>query len=309
MLAPASPRALPLLLGLLHPFVVRGWSGEWLPSTSYPTRPSLRLRMRGGEGEMEDVKMNESSFYKDIKDVPDESPTWVRRNKTEVSAYAMDVVRIRFGRHDQLESENLAAYKPLFVHQIFGYDELIDGYIEPCCNISYADDDLQPLISFSCKGEHPGIEQSGLTLTDVVGSIHRHAPADYIVRQEVGTREKFQPIGKYLNGYSGYELGLREVEVKDLNNRRGGEVRYEMYECKVSSDMSPQTKSFFKRTQSLAIWFIEALSYIQLDDPGWSILLTYEKTSWKSNTNAQGKQDKYRLVGFATLYRHRLVNV
>ncbi|EKX50301.1 hypothetical protein GUITHDRAFT_104111 [Guillardia theta CCMP2712] len=269
----------------------------------------MRLRLRGGSDEMEYGTGNASKFCKDIHEIPDDSSSWIRRNKTDVSSYAMDVVRIRFGRHDQLESGRLVGYKPLFVHQVFGYDELIDGYIDPSCNVTYAEDDLRPLISFSSKGKHPDIEKSGLNLTDVVGSIHEHAPADYIAVQEAGKRyPPFKPMGQYLNYYSGYDIGLCEREVTEMNEQRGGSVRFEMYQCHVSSDMSPEIKNFFMRTQSLAIWFIEALSYIELDDPGWSIVLTYEATTLNSKKTANVEEVRYRLVGFATLYRHRLVN-
>ena len=106
-----------------------------------------------------------------------------------------------------------------------------------------------------------------------------------------------------------------------------------MLRCRAGS-----LKVLLQRAQSVAMWMIESACYIDLDDQAWSCLLVYEKTQpWRTapangapaaakgaaaaaaagtgalarrrgegmgeGSAAQVAHAKYRLVGFATVYR------
>lgn len=72
-------------------------------------------------------------------------------------------------------------------------------------------------------------------------------------------------------------------------------------------------RDYHERLQFFILWFIDASSYINADDPNWEILLLIRKrqlhTSIESNgRNARNAKNEHRFdysfVGYMTLYRY-----
>ena len=90
-------------------------------------------------------------------------------------------------------------------------------------------------------------------------------------------------------------------------------MRFQLFRANAGPDIGSQ-RVLLQRAQSLAMWMIEACSYIDLDDPNWSCIMLYEKTIPWANPSPSRSQSprtkqkekggpKYRLVGFVTLFR------
>ena len=307
----------------------------WFSSCS---RRGLRLRggwaprQVGGQGPGPDEDMTDDNIRRSLNDSYYEyevgaglgGPGDRKHLPDELTSSALDVVRLRFVPRDALSNsaahQSFHAYAPLYAHQLFGEDECIYGYISPEIDITYSEDSLLPVITFT---HVPRQDAGGLacpvppSATDVLGSIQRKAPADYFSPDQLPpSKRRFEPRGTRVGDYSGYALGRSKPEHGAVESERGGDVRYEVYSIRAGADIGAQ-KVLLQRAQSIAMWMIESASYIDFEDPNWSCVFVYEKTSpWAlgmdSNTavhdtwpskDAVGAGATYRLVAFTTLYR------
>jgi histone acetyltransferase 1 len=208
-------------------------------------------------------------------------------------------------------------YPPLFAHQIFGDDECIHGYMSPEIDITYSEDSLLPALTFThIPLRNPDNSPAAIPpgATDVLAAIQQNAPADYFAPDQLpASKKRFEPRGQLLGDYTGHELRRGKQLVSAMESERGGHVRFQLFRANAGPDIGSQ-RVLLQRAQSLAMWMIEACSYIDLDDPNWSCIMLYEKTIPWANPSPSRSQSprtkqkdkggpKYRLVGFVTLFR------
>ena len=73
----------------------------------------------------------------------------------------------------------------------------------------------------------------------------------------------------------------------------GGKT-YEVFRCLEST---PGFREYHERLQAWIMFYIDAASYIDIDDDNWRIFLMFEKTGGPGNC-------KYSIVGYLTVYQY-----
>jgi hypothetical protein len=298
-------------------------TASWRAVRTLKTIPMLRLRGGNGtkikavsEADAEQLLHENLPEYKGqegwfenqtAKNTVD--PKWLTQ--------AQEAVRIKMVLGDSAEKTWRGdPFPPLYAHQVFGPDEAIVGYQSPRVEISYAADSLVASISFS----HSGAARKGeVKRTDVIDCIKRNVPSDYINATRLPsfvkmTRGAFEPPGNMVHDYTDFDLGRDEAYLKRTREECGGSsVRYQAFHWKgvgnvtdgnEDDDLEKQNElDLVKRAQSLAIWFIERSSYIDMTDPSWSCIFLYERVDGALKNNTLSSMPVFHLIGFVTLYR------
>lgn len=81
--------------------------------------------------------------------------------------------------------------------------------------------------------------------------------------------------------------GLLISEFKDHDKKQ-----YEIYHC---TNLTPGFINFHQRLQTFLLWFIDAASYIDMDDSGWNFFVMFEKYNSEDEI-------RYSVVGYASVY-------
>ena len=69
---------------------------------------------------------------------------------------------------------------------------------------------------------------------------------------------------------------------------------YEVFRCLEST---PRFRDYHERLQAWILFYIDAASFIDIDDDNWRIFLMFEKTGGPGNS-------KYSIVGYLTVYQY-----
>lgn len=81
-------------------------------------------------------------------------------------------------------------------------------------------------------------------------------------------------------------------ELVDTISRK--DKTYEVFRCLEST---PGFREYHERLQAWIMFYIDAASYIDIDDDNWRIFLMFEKTGGPGNC-------KYSIVGYLTVYQY-----
>ncbi|KAI0443856.1 histone acetyltransferase type B catalytic subunit [Xylaria telfairii] len=209
----------------------------------------------------------------------------------EWTANANEALTISLVKPADSAIEKIISFNPKFTYPIFGEDERIFGYKGLKINLQYDARNLRPHCSVSSSKKF-----------NAVGEV-----------EAVNVREvmkEFLP-GVAFQTRSEYETALRDVSdtwappgILVKTAEKGGET----YEIWRGSLADPAVKQLIRRSQIMALLFIEGGSYIGLeadgkDDPQyslerWSVFLVYKK---QVGPGATGKQE-YIFQGFSTVY-------
>lgn len=111
-------------------------------------------------------------------------------------------------------------------------------------------------IKYSSKVEELGID--GMKSDDIMTSISKlltmgcfYTNIDEFLAK-LDKEESFKPFGDKIHSWN----------IENENNSRN----YEVFECSINT---PGFKAFHSRLQTFLLWFVDAASYIDIDDPQW----------------------------------------
>lgn len=150
-------------------------------------------------------------------------------------------------------------------HQIFGESESIFGYKDLCVRILYTAGPLHIYIGTEYSSRVNEISGGNIKADNVVFTIAEKLPEGcfFINMDEflktLDKADKFQPFGEKLS----------EHQVTDT---QGKERLFEIYYC---DHKVPAFLKFFSRLQTFILWFVDAASYIDIDDIQWSFFVWY----------------------------------
>ncbi|KAI0194400.1 acyl-CoA N-acyltransferase [Xylaria flabelliformis] len=206
----------------------------------------------------------------------------------EWTANANEALTISLVRPSESAIEKITSFGPKFTYPIFGEDERIFGYKNLKVNLQYDARNLRPHLSVSSSKKFNAVgEVEALNVRDVM--------------------KEFLP-GVAFQTRSEYERALKDVPdswtppgtlVK--TSEKGGEI----YEIWRGSLADPAVKQIIRRSQVMALLFIEGGSYIGLDADGkddpeyslarWSVFFVYKK-------QVVPEGPEYIFHGFSTVY-------
>ncbi|TRX92418.1 hypothetical protein FHL15_006585 [Xylaria flabelliformis] len=206
----------------------------------------------------------------------------------EWTANANEALTISLVRPSESVIEKITSFGPKFTYPIFGEDERIFGYKNLKVNLQYDARNLRPHLSVSSSKKFNAVgEVEAVNVRDVM--------------------KEFLP-GVAFQTRPEYERALKDVPdswtppgtlVK--TTEKGGEI----YEIWRGSLADPAVKQIIRRSQVMALLFIEGGSYIGLDADGkddpeyslarWSVFFVYKK-------QVAPKGLEYIFQGFSTVY-------
>lgn len=159
--------------------------------------------------------------------------------------------------------KNELAFHPLMAHQIFGESESIFGYKGLKVSILYTAGPLHIYLGLEYDQKVDDLCQGEIKADDVVGTIAEKLPEGcYFVNMDeflktLDKANKFQPFGEKLSEHK-------------LKDNEGKERHFEFY---YSNYKQPSFLKYFSRLQTFVLWFVDAASYIDVDDPQWSYFI------------------------------------
>ena len=166
------------------------------------------------------------------------------------------------------------------------FRENIFGYRDLSVDVDMTAATLKTRISFDC--EETMKEKDGVKPDPVLEPLIKILAENQVAKNEDEFKsefekdKKFKPFGKKLSEYATKSGETGEDEV------------YEIYACEGSES---GFKEYHERMQPWILFYIDAASYIDIDDDNWRIFLMFEKTGGPGNS-------QYSIVGYLTVYQY-----
>lgn len=201
---------------------------------------------------------------------------------------AVEVVEFKLIRTRDDVDDDSKSFHPAMAHQIFGENENIFGYKDLQVRLLYTAGPLNVYIGLKYSNRVDDYSTEGLKADDVIGTIASKLPngcyytnIDEFLKT-LKKAESFKPFGEK----------IQEHVVEDaFGNKR----HFEIYHCDITEN---KFCPYFERLQTFVLWFVDAASYIDTDDPQWTYFVCYEKYK-----NLEGNY-LYASVGYTTVYRY-----
>lgn len=214
-------------------------------------------------------------------------------------------------RREDLEEDSSETFHPEFAHQIFGENESIFGYKDLRIRLYYSAGPLNIYLGLKYAAKVDDGNQNGLKADDVVANVSKLLTTGcyYTNIDEFASKlekeESFRPFGTKVHSWT--------IDSSDNATRT-----FEIYECTAKTS---GFVAFHARLQSFLLWFVDAASYIDIEDPQWQFFVwwvtaesgsvvchanhhpipLYSIYSYEKYTNANGKV-VYATTGYTTVY-------
>lgn len=154
-----------------------------------------------------------------------------------------------------------AVFNPTFAHQVFGESESIFGYKDLRVRLYYSAGSLAMYQGIKYSQRVDDFSHDGLKADDVTAKVSEllttgcyYTNIDEFL-SKLSKEDQFKPFGEMVDRL--------EVEAENGSKKR----IFEFYKCSVTT---PGFVAFHARLQTFIMWFVDAGSYIDSDDPQWS---------------------------------------
>ncbi|CAH0402376.1 unnamed protein product [Chilo suppressalis] len=181
-----------------------------------------------------------------------------------------------------------SSFGPEMCHQVFGENENIFGYTDLRIHLYYSAGSLQTYLGIEYMDKIEPSKSEGMKADDVEGALTKVLAPGYVTNLDhfVSMLEKdksFTPHGRLLHAFT-------------VTPKEGGDKRtFEVYFCETST---PGFLAFHERLQTFLLWYVDAASFIDVDDDQWTFFTVFEKyQSSEGNTC-------YATAAYATVYRY-----
>lgn len=197
-----------------------------------------------------------------------------------------------FGESNQKSVNRIEAFKPEMSYQIFGDNENIFGYKNLCVKVYYSCGKLNIYVGLKYDSVLKKDQTDGIDPDDVIKSISSKYQTNvcYNLNEfslDLSKEKSFTPYGKLENEF--------QVEAKS-----GDELRKREFQIYKAHCSDPGFIAYHERMQTFLLWYIEAASFIDIDDDRWDFFVLYEKLPLATT----GSEFQYCFVGYATVYRY-----
>lgn len=199
---------------------------------------------------------------------------------------ANDVVYFKMIREEKdIDDEDLC-FSPEFTHQFFGDSESIFGYSNLRVNIYYSASRLSTYISLSYTDRVDPKKSGGVQPDNVQKIIQEKLEFDFGTNVDdfvasLSKESTFRPHGVLIQSFT-------------VEGEENSKQTFEVYRA----DMSVLGfQQYHQRMQTFILWFIDAASFIEVDDERWEYFTIFERVV----TNGD---PQFFFVGYATVYRY-----
>lgn len=209
--------------------------------------------------------------------------------KTGLEDYVEDAneaLRFKLVRTPE-DLNNKQYFKPEMTHQIYGDAENIFGYKGLKIDLLMTADTLESYIGHTFDNKVDPKQTDGVEADQVVDPLTKIlAPNSFTFslddfRKSLNTDNNFHPMGEKVYSFS--------KEGKDGVNRE-----YDVFKC---DESTPTFRDYHERLQAWIMFYIDAASYIDIDDDSWRFFLLFEKYK-------VGGQQRFAMSGYTTVYEY-----
>ncbi|KAI9762953.1 MAG: histone acetyltransferase 1 [Chaenotheca gracillima] len=205
------------------------------------------------------------------------------------SCDANKAVTIEFLQRGQDAPKRLTRFHPQFTYPLFGDAQTIFGYQGLNVVLRFACDDLRPNAQISWEKRFSPVGETSAVDVEAIlkkwmseGAFEKSTVFEKQI-QNTSAEATFKPCGELVNSYS------------------IGEKQFEVWRGQLTS---PDVRAMLDRLQIFIPLFIEGGTYVNLDDPEWSlqrwtVYFLYERRSVPST-------NPYVLLGYSTVYAYYL---
>ncbi|KAJ2954806.1 hypothetical protein O0L34_g3114 [Tuta absoluta] len=199
-----------------------------------------------------------------------------------------DVLELKLVRNpDDLENDD-TSFGPEMCHQVFGENENIFGYSDLQIRLYYSAGSLQTYLGIDYTDKIEPSKSDGMKADDVESALKKVLAPGYTTNLDnfvslLKKDESFTPHGRMIHAFT-------------VTPRDGGEKR--AFEVFFSETTTPGFLSYHERIQTFLLWYVDAASFIDVDDDQWTFFTVFEK--FQSDEGGW----RYCTVGYATVYRY-----
>jgi len=200
---------------------------------------------------------------------------------------ANEALSFRFVKNaEEFEKEDeKSRFPPEMTHQIYGDNENIFGYKDLKINLTMSSGSLYSYINYTYSGKVDPAKTDGVTPDDVVTPLIKIlAPGSFTESKEEFTKHLastdetgFRPMGEMVHSF------------------KSNDKTFEVYKC---DESTPRFREYHERLQAWIMFYIDAASYIDIDDDSWRFFLLFEKHG------AAGGEQHYAVAGYLTAYEY-----
>ncbi|CAH1773589.1 unnamed protein product, partial [Owenia fusiformis] len=176
-------------------------------------------------------------------------------------------------------------FHPEMTHQIFGDSEAIFGYKDLKVEVYYSAARLNTYVNMHFSDKVSPQKFDGVLADDVIKQVADHMPPGFHSNLDefialLHKDASFKPFGELKHSYT---------VTKDGNVRQ-----FEIYQTGIDT---PGFREYHERLQTFLLYYVDAASFIDVDDDRWQFFLCFEK--YKSNGNPM-----YAVAGYMTVYNY-----
>ncbi|XP_069978242.1 histone acetyltransferase type B catalytic subunit isoform X1 [Penaeus vannamei] len=177
-------------------------------------------------------------------------------------------------------------FKPDMSHQVYGDSEQIFGYSGLRVKLYYSACRLTTYLAHTFAEKVDPEKFDGVQPDEVIKPVAERIPPGYLTNLNDFTAAlqkdaTFKPFGDMLHRFT-------------VATEEGQGKTYEVYYCDISTS---GWIDFHERLQTFILWYIDAASYIDVDDDKWRFFVIYEKYVVNGIPN-------YAVAGYTTVYEY-----
>ncbi|KAK2150607.1 hypothetical protein LSH36_399g07001 [Paralvinella palmiformis] len=194
---------------------------------------------------------------------------------------ATDAIEFKLVRHEPDIFDDSKVFHPDMTHQlesIFGYKDLkVQIYCSAARMITYVN------VAYSAKIDPE--QYDGVKADDILGLLSKHLQPGFLTNRDAFisqlTKDKtFKPFGELVHSYT--------------TTREDKQLEFEVYKTDIEAI---GFRDFHERIQPFLLFFVDAASYIDVDDDRWDYYLLFEKYREAGTTI-------YAFAGYMTVYNY-----
>ncbi|XP_069120365.1 histone acetyltransferase type B catalytic subunit-like isoform X1 [Argopecten irradians] len=198
---------------------------------------------------------------------------------------ANEAIHFKLVRQQSDTEDDCTTFLPDMTHQLFGDQESIFGYKDLVVEMFYSAARLSTYVNMKYSDKVTPQRFDGIQPDNVMGTLNRKLPPGYITNKDMflASLEKdasFKPYGEMMHSYK---------VIKDNQ-----EKNFEIYKTDITA---PGFREYHELLQTFILFFIDAASYIDVDDDRWMFYLLFEKYKVDGNP-------AYAIAGYMTVYNY-----